>query len=185
MESEYGYWVYSAMTQATAALFGVIGMFIIYKLQSLRNSIKESERDVLYILQSVGFSYVTLERNPFDEVEKMLDREIVNCEFVIKMSDEEALNKNRIKKEEKQKLSLLKPKKQALDTARENHKTLIKKGKASMIALGFIFIFSIALLMAKPLLEQIGFISLTGIYIVSFIIVAIDIWHLMKEALTL
>lgn len=185
IEGEYGFWLYSAMTQATAALFGVIGMFIVYKLQSLRNSIKESERGVLHILQIIGLSYVALERAPFYEAEKMLDKEIAECEFVMKMSDKEALDKNRNKKEEEQKLNLLRPRKQVLNIARENHNTLIKKGKASMVALGFIFIFSIALLISKPLLERISFISLTGIYIVSFIIVAIDIWHLMKEALTL
>lgn len=183
--NNYGFWLYSAMTQATAALFGVIGMFIIYKLQSLRNAIKEGQRSILNGLHRTGLSYTGLELMSSGEVEEIFIKEIKKRETYLKEPyGLPAQQKNETKKYTRD-LSVLKPKESALKSAQENHRTLIKNGKQAMKALGFIFVFSLAMLITRPLLEQQGFMLVTGIYIFSFIVVAIDIWRLIQDALTL
>ena len=186
MDTNYGFWLYSAMTQATAALFGVIGMFIIYKLQSLKNANKEGERGVLNTLHRVrGIRYEILERINFEEVEEMFDKEIESRQKIVEMPDEDA-KKNAINKQRnKNELHLLQTKKLSLKSSRDNFDSLVQNGKKSMAGLGFIFVFSIALLMAKPFLEKIGFVSITIIYVASLLIVFLDIGRLMKKALTL
>ena len=68
---DYGFWFYSAMTQATAALFGVIGMLTIFRLQSLKDNIRDEARGVLDALHRIGLNYSVLERRPLKEVEEI------------------------------------------------------------------------------------------------------------------
>lgn len=180
---DYGFWLYSAMTQATAALFGVIGMFIIFKLQSLKDNIKDEEKGVLDALHRIGLNYSALEKKPFKEIEGILTNEIRQREETEKIPDEEAgrllIDKTRRMREN----DFLKSRRDGLKAIQSSYSKLLREGKGAMKGLGLIFGFSVVLLMVKPLLGKASLVSLTILYGILLSITSIKMWHLMIDAL--
>lgn len=180
---DYGFWFYSAMTQATAALFGVIGMLTIFRLQSLKDNIRDGEKGILDALHRIGLNYSALEKKPFKEIEEILADQIKDREETEKISDDEA---NRLlidKAKRKRENDFLQSRRDSLKATQNNYSKLLKNGKEAMKSLGFIFGFSVILLMVKPLLKEISLVLLTILYGIFFTIVSVKTWYLMRETL--
>ncbi len=149
----FGYWLFSTLVQAMAALFAVVGVFIIFRIQILlqrQNHLTEAAKQI-YI--SITGIYPDSKLNEYREITVYLPEEIsVKLkELIIRKQEElEADRKlpenDDIVRKVEQEISVLEAKLNPLEQLNKSLTDIKRKGRNSLILIGVLFIWSLCLL---------------------------------------
>jgi len=186
----FGYWLFSTLVQATAALFAVVGVFIIFKIQILH----QRQNHLTDAAKQIYISIMGIHADPrvgnYREVTVYLPEEIATKlkELIIRKQYEFEHNKTLPENDDiiekvKQEISTLEAKLKPLEQLNKSLLGIKKKGKNSLIGIGILFGWSLCLLFITRFIGGLPILIL-GLITVGFTIsIVIHLAQIIIESL--
>lgn len=181
IDSQTYFWVFSTIIQAFAALVALIGMFIVFRLQSIKNELNSSYRDL------AGFYNSTL---PRDRLVKQVDKDIERYKEEIKKRQDELktnpvdLRKKQLEDEIKRFENSKTECENRIDiifSYYEEQRDIVKETKPIFISNGSLISLSIIVLPLQNLFGNYSQIIVIGVGTISALVVLISTFqHLWK-----